>query len=54
MRLKLDQKTTRLNETDAILLVEDEVLPGPYNLLEDALLHSNALDRPTKDCTLGI
>jgi hypothetical protein len=32
---------------------EGEVLPGIYNLLEDAKRHSNALDRPTKECTQG-
>ncbi len=32
---------------------DDQPLPGPYNLLEDAYMHSNALVRPTKECTLG-
>lgn len=32
---------------------DDSILPGLYNLLTDSLHHSNALIRPTKECTLG-
>ena len=38
---------------DAAMSDDDEPLPGRYNLLDDSLLHSNALSRPTKECTLG-
>lgn len=37
------------NLTDDI----EEPLPGPYNLLEDAEKYLYAMERPTKECTLG-
>ena len=32
---------------------DDQFLPGPYNLLEDADLYNNAFYRPTKQFSLG-
>jgi hypothetical protein len=49
-----ENNSIQMKEAVVMMFDEDEVLPGPYNLLDDAGMHSNAMDRPTKECTLGI
>ncbi len=49
-----NQTTGETLTNDRSTFVEDDqTLPGPYNLLEDADIYSSALIRPTKECTLG-
>jgi hypothetical protein len=48
-----ENTTIQVKKAEVMNFDEDDVLPGPYNLLSDAGVHSNALNRPTKECTLG-